>query len=156
MTPKQEALFFFRKLVYCVYREIGVLKPQNHVELAAKANRKTTFFSEDRKRQAGELYHLTETEENTALILGPYEERTGLSLADVHRAFAEGHWQRPNGKYYFGGPKWAKITEKALELRQIVDAADWTKVPALLDAVRTLEHNSGLVIKKFHETEVHR
>jgi len=58
MTPKQEALFFFRKLVYCVYREIGVLKPQNHVELAAKANRKTTFFSEDRKRQAGELYHL--------------------------------------------------------------------------------------------------
>ena len=36
--------------------------------------------------------------------LGPYEERTGLSLEDVHRAFAEGHWQRPNGKYYFGGP----------------------------------------------------
>jgi len=153
MTEKQEALFFFRKLVYCIYREIGVFKPKHHPRLAEKAKLSSKFFSDDRKRQAGLFFHQTETQENTGLILKLYEDRTGLSLQDIHQIFAEGHWQCHNGRFSFGGPKWARITEKTLELRQAIVTEDWSKVPALLGEIKTLEHNNGLVVNKFKETE---
>ncbi len=153
MDTNQKALYYFRKLVYCLYREIGVLLPRNHREIAAKARLDSGFFKGERKKQASALYHLTEDEENTGVILKPYEERTGLLLEDIHRAFAEGDWRNSCGSYSFGGPKWASIAKKVLELRRVIDNQDWGTVDSLIREIDTLEHNTGLITEKFGQTE---
>jgi hypothetical protein len=153
MDTRQEALYYFRNLVYCLYREIGVLTVGNHPELARKAKLESPFFSNQRKTQAKQLYHQTTTEGNPRAILKPYEDRTGLSLQDLYRIFDEGNWRNTYGSYSFGGPKWARIAKETIALYQAIDEEDLERVPALIHQISTLRHNTDLVVRKFQPRE---
>ena len=154
MQPRDGALYYFRHLVYCLYREIGVLRSSNHAEVAKKAWLKSGFFTGDRKRQAGDLYCMTRLENRSEAILRPYKTRTGLTLEDIFRAFDEGNWQQ-GGHFVFGGPKWAKIAENTMALRDAIDSENWTTAKNLILEIRTLEHNNALVVTKFKDADNH-
>lgn len=147
-TQKQDAFDFFRKAVSFIYREIGVLQRGLDPETTSKAILTSRFFGPDRKRIAKDLYHQTKTDERTPRILEPYEYRTGLTLEDIHRIFDRGNL--PRG---FGGPRWAQITKTIIELRDLIDAEDWDRTSDVTRFARTLRHNHGLLVDKFHELE---
>ena len=115
MNEREKAFFFFRKLVFCIYSEVGALRSEVHPELAAKAALTSSYFQRERRKQAALLYQQIEKEEDTARILAPFEERTKLSLTDVNRIFKEGNWQNKYKGHNFGGPKWARITAITLD-----------------------------------------
>lgn len=156
MDPKQEAIFFFRKLVYVVYLEIGALTPAIHPELAQKARLKSAYFQREKERQASNLYHQVEQEEDPMKIVAPFEERTGLSLEDVHRAFAEGDWRNKFGAWTFGGPRWERIAASTLALRDAILREDWDATGDLLFEIKGLKNNQGYLIKQFERTERRR
>ena len=107
----------FRKTTSFLYREIGILQPSNHVRVNDKRSDDYSFFSNQRKNIARELYHKTEQENDPRAVLAPYEKVTGLTLEDIHRAFDEGDWRAGGGRIFYGGPKWASITAKSIALR---------------------------------------
>lgn len=73
MGKARDAIDCFQRLVSLLYREIGVLKPQNHADVAAKAKLSAPFFK-DRKREAKRLYQETRHEKRPQVILGAYED----------------------------------------------------------------------------------
>jgi hypothetical protein len=156
MDERDTALYFFRKLVYLLYLEIGALQHRVHPALAEKARLNTAFFQRDKERQANELYRMIENETDPTKIQEPFEERTGLRLEDVHRAFAEGDWRNKFGAYNFGGPKWLKIAEVTLELRRLIEQGDWNKTTELLYEIKGLKTNQGHLIHQFERTERRR
>jgi hypothetical protein len=156
MNTQESAFYIFRKLVYLLYLEIGALQHRVHPELASKARLDTAFFQREKERQAAELYHMTETSTNTAEILAPYAERTGLTLEDVHRAFLEGDWRNKFGGNNFGGPKWLKIAEGTLALREQIDRENWEEVEMVLHGIKGLKTNQGYLINQFERTERRR
>lgn len=156
MDNREQALFFFRKLVYLLYLEIAALRPNIHAELAEKADLKTAFFQRDKERQAAELYYQIENETQPAQIVYPFEERTGLSLEDLHRAFAEGEWRNKFGQFNFGGPRWERIAELTLALRNAIDTQNWDETAGLVFEIKRLKTNQGNLIKLFERTERRR
>jgi len=156
MDEIQTALYFYRKLVYVLYQEVGTLQPRIHPELAEKANIKTAFFERERVRQAAALYVLTENETDLDKILAPYIERTGLSLEEVEQAFREGNWQNKFGGYTFGGPRWAKIAQIALELRNAIRNADWPRASDLVYETKKLKTNQTFLVNYFERGERRR
>lgn len=156
MDQRETELYFFRKLVYLLYLEIGALQPRIHPELANKARLNTAFFQRDKDKQAAALYKEIENETDPARIVAPFEERTGLSLEDVHRVLVEGDWRNKFGAYNFGGPKWQKIAEVTLELRRLIQEADAEKTAVLLYEIKGLKTNQGYLINQFERTERHR
>ena len=156
MDERDVALYFFRKLVFALYLEVGALQPRIHPELAAKANLNTAFFERDKERQAVALYHQVENETDPARIAGPFEERTGLSLEDVYRVFVEGDWQNKFGRYTFGGPRWAQIAEAAIALRRLIDQERWEETAGLILEIKGLKTNQGYLINQFERTERRR
>lgn len=156
MDQRETALYFFRKLVYLLYLEIGALQPRIHPELANKARLNTAFFQRDKDKQAAALYQEIEHETDHARIVAPFEERTGLSLEDVHRVLAEGDWRNKFGAYNFGGPKWQKIAEVTLKLNRLIEQADWDKTAELLYEIKGLKTNQGYLINLFERTERRR
>lgn len=156
MDRQDTALYFFRKLVYLLYLEIGALQPHNHPELAARAKLKTAYFQREKERQAAELYSGSVQENTPAKILAPYEERTGLSLEDVHRAFAEGDWRNKFGGFNFGGPKWEKVAEVTLRLRAQIDQGHWEEVERVLFEIKSLKTDQGYLIHQFDRTDRRR
>ena len=153
MDIKPQTLDFLSKTVCFLYREIGVLESRNHPQVASKALLKSNFFRGERKKIAKELYHKTKAEEDTGRILEPYQYKTGLTLEDLYTVFANGHWRNGSGGYSFGGPKWADIARTAIELRQIIDAAEWEKAIVLLAHAKRLQHNNGCLINKFNDLD---
>jgi hypothetical protein len=149
MDDKATALYFFRKLVYVCYLEIGSLQHRNHPQMAAKALLKTAFFEREKEKQAASLYRMTENEESPAVILAPYIERTGLTLENVHRAFAEGDWKNKFGKYTFGGPRWARISELTLELQKLIEQGEWEKTADLIYEIKKLKTNQTYLVSHF-------
>jgi hypothetical protein len=149
MDEKATVLYFYRKLVYVLYLEIGALQHRNHPELAAKARLKTAFFQREKEKQAAALYRLTETEDLPARIVAPYEERTGLSLKDVRRAFAEGDWRNKFSQYTFGGPRWVQIADVTLELEKLIEQEEWEKASELLFEIKKLKTNQGFLVSHF-------
>jgi hypothetical protein len=156
MDTQQQALFIFRKLVYVLYQEIGALQTRNHPQLAQKAFLKTAFFQGERERQAASLYHQIENEENLETIVGMFQQRTGLTLEDIHRAFVEGDWRNKFGSYNFGGPKWVRISEVALELRKMIQEQNWEEVMVLIQEIKGLKTNQGYLISMFDWSERRR
>lgn len=156
MDQRETALYFFRKLVYLLYLEIGALQPKVHPELARKARLNTAFFQRDKAKQAAALYQEIEHQTDPDKIIAPFEERTGLSLEDVHRVLAEGDWRNKFGAYNFGGPKWQKIAEVTLELRRLIEQADWEKTSDFLYEIKGLKTNQGYLINQFERSERHR
>jgi len=153
MSPNEEVLFIFRKLVFLLYLEIGALQPRNHAEIADKADIKNGFFHGEKQKQAAELYHVSETEEDPKMIVEPYRERTGLNLEDIQRAFVEGDWKNKFGGYNFGGPKWVRIAEIALELQHLIESEDWEAAYVLTFDVKRLKTNQGHIVNQFEWTE---
>ncbi len=153
MDNRETALYLFRRLVYVLYLEIGALQPENHRAIARKARLNTSFFQRDKERQALAMFQQTEDETDPAKILAPYEERTGLTLEDIHRAFAEGEWRNKFGGYNFGGPKWERIAEVTLELRRLIDQGDWEETADLAYEIKGLKNNHGYLINQFERVE---
>lgn len=156
MTGKEEALYFFRKLLYVLYLEIGGLQPKIHPEIAGKADLKNAFFQGEKQRHTAELYRLTETEEDPDKIIAPYIERTHLTLEDLRRAFAEGDWRNKFGGYNQGGPRFVKITDAALKLRDLIEREDWEEAKFLLFDIKAMKTNQGYLINQFEWTERRR
>lgn len=155
MDVQEQALDYFRKLVSFLYCEIGFLTPHVHPTSAAKRKLASRFFDYDektksapRKPMARLMYFQSVPEIRTKEILRMYEETTGLSLQDVCIAFEHGNWVSRSG---FGGPKWAEIAKATLELEQVLEAADWGQVPALIRRVQQLGPNNGRIVDKFKE-----
>ncbi len=153
MDDKETALYFFRKLVYVLYLEIGTLQPKIHPEIAAKANLKSAFFEREKERQAAALYRQTEKEEETALIVAPYVERTSLTLEDVHRAFAEGDWRNKFGGYNIGGPRFVRIAELTLALKKLIEQGAWDQTPDLIYEIKKLKTNQGYLVNLFERSD---
>jgi hypothetical protein len=156
MDDREMALYIFRRLVYVLYLEIGALQPSTHPEIAGKAKLNTSFFQRDKARQAADLYRQIENEAAPAKILAPFEERTGLTLADIARAFGEGNWRNKYGGFNYGGPKWARIAEATLELRRLIENEDWEETAILLHKIKGLKNNQGYLIHQLEWTERRR
>jgi hypothetical protein len=156
MDEKEQALYFFRKLVYVLYLEIGALQTHIHPELAEKADMRTQYFRGERERMAAELYHQIEQEQEPAKIVWPFEQRTSLTLQDIHRAFAEGDWKNKFGGYNFGGPRWLPIAEAALKLQKRIEQEDWEEARLLLFEIKGMKTNQGYLIHQFERTERRR
>ncbi len=156
MNEQEEALFFFRKLIFVLYLEIGALQPEIHAEIAAKADIRHGYFQGEKQKQASELYHITEQEVDPTKIVAPYIERTGLTLEDIQRAFNEGKWQERYGGYHFGGPKLIKLTEATLALREYIVQQNWEEAAMQVYAIKRMKTNQGFVINQFEWTERRR
>lgn len=156
MNKKEEALYFFRKLVYVIYLEIGSLTPEIHSVIAEKADITNGFFHGEKQRQSAALYHQVEAEVDTAKILAPFIKRTGLTLEDIYQAFDEGSWQNKFGKYNFGGPKWVKIAELALQLRKFIDGGSWDEASNLIYDIKKLKTNQGFLVNQFEWSDRRR
>lgn len=153
MNDPQQALFFFRKVVFCLYREAGAMNESTHEELAKKAHLKTSFFHGARKRMAVQLYHDIKKETQTRRILTPFMLRTGLNLEDLQQLFDEGNWQGKFKKIFQGGPKWARIAEEAIRLRDAIDKADWPTALLVTHTMKGMKTNNGFLIDEFELTE---
>jgi hypothetical protein len=136
-----------------LYLEIGALQPRNHPEIAGKARLNSAFFQREKERQAAALYRQTERETDLEKIVAPYVERTGLTLEDIHRAFAEGDWRNKFGAYNFGGPRWERIAAAALQLRQALEQQDHEKIAGLVQEIKGLKTNQGYLINQFERSE---
>ena len=153
MDDRELALYFFRKTVYALYLEIGALNVEVHEELANKANLKTAFFQREKEKMAAALYREIENETDTAKIVQPFEQRTGLTFEDVHRVLAEGDWRNKFGGYTFGGPRWLRIVEVAQQLREKIDQEAWEDTRDLVLQLKGLKTNQGFLIYKFERSE---
>lgn len=153
---REMILNIFRRLVYVLYLEIGALQPANHPEIARKARLNTAYFQREKTRQAAELYRQVERENSPAKILAPFEERTGLSLEDIARAFSEGDWRNKHGGVNFGGPKWARIAQAAVELRGLIEQENWEEADALVHEIMRLKNNQGYLINQLERMERRR
>jgi len=156
MDEKETALYFYRKMVYVVYLEVGAFQASFHPELAQKAKIKTAFFERERERQAAALYDLSVDETDPEKILAPYVERTGLTLEDVERLFREGNWRNKFGGYSSGGPRWARIAQVTLELKDFITKADWAGASELVYDIKKLKTNQVLLIQLFERGDRRR
>ncbi|NLG96654.1 MAG: hypothetical protein GX491_04760 [Chloroflexi bacterium] len=156
MDEREEALFFFRKIVYTLYLEIGGLQEKVHPGIAAKADLTNAFFQGEKERQAAMLYLQTEHETDPEKIIAPYKERTGLTLEDIHTAFVEGDWRNKFGGYNIGGPKWVRISELAAELRRCIEQEDWESAAAVIYDIKKAKTNQGYLIHQFDRLERRR
>ncbi len=155
MQAQDEGLEALRKIISFLYREVGVLNSRNHPQIAKRRRLKSGFFATtQRKTIARELYWRTCSVDDPSQILRFYEEVTGLSLAEVEKAFGEGNWQNSRGQYTYGGPKWAAIAKTAIELKSALASDDYISLDLLLAKVPKLEHNHGRLIDKFFELGV--
>lgn len=146
-----EACDLFRKLVALLYREIGVLDPRNHRELAGKRRLDSDFFPRARKIISHEIYCKSKELMGTEDILRLFEAKTGLSLQDIERAFREGEWRNSVGCYSFGGPKWAKIAKATISMQEAIIVHDISGVKRLQKEISQLKHNNGLIAEKFSQ-----
>ncbi len=156
MENREIALNVFRRLVYVLYLEIGALQSPIHPEIAGKAKLNTAFFQRDKARQAFDLYRQVENETDPAKIVGPFEERTGLTLEDIAGAFRDGNWRNKFGGYNFGGPKWARIAEATVDLREQIEREDWDQTAALVHKIKGLKNNQGYLVNQLERIERRR
>jgi hypothetical protein len=156
LAPEEEVLYVYRKLIYVLYLEIGALQPRIHAEVAARADMRSAFFERNKERHAAALYHQSESERDPAKIEAPYQQRTGLTLEDIHQAFAEGEWKNKFGQYNFGGPKWEHIAKLTLELRGLIQKGEWGDAAALVYDIKKLKTNQGHLVNQFERSERRR
>ena len=151
MIPENEALEYYRKLMSLIYREIGAMWAENHLELYDKSKIGTSKLRQTRKEDTKCFYHKSKSDNDVGLIDQYYVEWSGLILEEVLKAFQEGDWLLDRKQYSWGGPKWARVTETTLALREIILNEDWQGMPQLVDRIKNLRHNTGWVVEKFKE-----
>ncbi len=156
MDLRETSLFLFRKLVYLLYLEIGALQPRIHPEVAEKANLNTAYFQREKGRQAASLYYRVENEMEPQKVVAPFEERTGLALEDIERAFREGDWRNRHGAFNFGGPRWARVAEVTLKLQRAIEQGNEQDMEALIFEIKGLKTNQGYLVNQLDRTERRR
>jgi hypothetical protein len=156
MDDREKALNILRRLVYVLYLEIGALQPANHPKIAQKAKMNTSYFQGDKANQASNMYFQVENETDPAKIVAPFEERTGLTLEDVSIAFQEGDWRNKHGAFNFGGPKWARIGEAAVELYRQIELSDWDEAAVVVHKVMGLKNNQGYLVNQLERIDRRR
>jgi hypothetical protein len=150
-TLEDEALAYFRKLVSFLYREIGAMRRENHPTIFDRSTLASSGFSKSRKQEARRIYFETLSSRDVREVVAPYRTKTGLSIEDVRDAFRDGDWLLRARRYFFGGPKWARIADVTLELGQAISVGRWDLVPQLIAEVNVLRHNNGRIVDKFGE-----
>ena len=151
MSVEAEALEYYRKLVSLIYREVGSMLPKNHRKLYEKSKIGASNLGATRKQDTKRFYHKSKSDNAVGLIDQHYVEWSGLTPEDVLSVFEDGDWRLGSEHYSFGGPKWAGVTETALSLREAILREEWRRIPELIDAVKSLHHNNGMVVDKFKE-----
>ena len=151
MVEVDKALETYRKLVSLLYREIGAMLRNNHSELYDGSKLADSGFAGQRKKRAREIYCESRADQDPDAIANRYRRETGLSLEQVHEAFRDGDWLLGRTKHSFGGPKWAKIAEVAIDLRNSLRDGDHAAARLLIKQVGALHHNNGRVVDKFVE-----
>ena len=151
MGEIDKALEIYRKLVSLLYREIGAMVRNNHPMLYDGSKLAGSTFAKERKQRARDIYCDSRGERDPDAIAELYRRETGLSLDQVHQAFREGDWLLGRTKHSFGGPKWAKIAEVAIDLRNPLRDGDHAAARLLIKQVGALHHNNGRVVDKFVE-----
>lgn len=72
MTPEDEALEYYRKLVSFIYREVGAMKRDNHPELYDKSNISRVYLK--RKEDPKRFYHKSKSQNTIGVIDRHYED----------------------------------------------------------------------------------
>ena len=148
-AQEAEALDYYRKLVSFIYREVGAMKRNNHPELYDKSTISKVHLT--RKKDAKGFYHKSKSDNDVELIDQYYVEWFGLTLQEVYKVFDEGDWLLSKPSYSYGGPKWAGITQTTLDLRNAVKGEQRQQIPQLIEKIKGLCHNNGLIVDKFKE-----
>ncbi len=141
-----------RKLVALLYREVGVLLPQNHEVIAGRRKLDSGFFPDARKLIAHRVYQATKNDADPLSTENRLTAITGLSLEDIETAFAKGNWRNSYGTVSFGGPLWAETARVTLALRAAIlygNEAEARRIASV--QVPELRHNHGRVIDKFED-----
>ena len=147
------ALDHYRRLVALLYREVGVIRKSHHAQVFAKIRQDPLFQPTSRKDRARQLYKLTLSEMTPSGIEAPFVRQSGLTVQDIHEAFVNGNWLNYSGGYSYGGPRWALIAETALKLRAAIEAEAYSEIEDLLQKVKGLKHNNGLIIAKYPQLD---
>ena len=149
------ALYMFRNLVYCLYREIRALREYNHERIYSKIKHSSFFYDKlAGKNQADQLYKQTECFDKINDILQPYKDKTGLTIYDLCQAFKEGNWKNSHGDINYGGPKWGEIADATLELKNLICNQKCEGINAMIPKICALRHNTGKVVDKFHDRDI--
>jgi hypothetical protein len=149
---RQTALDDYRRLVALLYREIGVLRTSNHA-LASKAKKNDALFCQARKQRAKDIYRVTLSQTDPAQIAAEYHTLSGLTLQDLHEAFANGRWAGYDGRCSYGGPRWATIADTTINLGNALQQQAWNDIPPILDTIKTLQHNNGYITEKYPQLD---
>ncbi len=151
MVQESGALEYYRRLVSLVYREVGSMCRQNHPELYNKSNIGKCNLGATRKDDAKKLYLESKDNEDIGQIERSYVQWFGLTLEEVNTVFDEGDGLLGGNRCWYGGPRWAKITHATLDLRNAILNNNPEQQSSLVQKIRMLKHNTGLIIEKFKE-----
>jgi hypothetical protein len=72
-----------------------------------------------------------------------------LSLEDLSSLFDNPNWRHSMR----GGNQWAHITRALIELRNAIDAGEQGAICALLERIRQMRHNTGIVGLKLRDLD---
>lgn len=149
MDQKDKALYYFRNLVYCLYREIRVFQKRNYPKFFPNTLANSDYFSRDEGLiKADNIYATTAQEQNVNRIIFAYFKETGFKLEEILEVFSKGDWER-HGCISYGGPKWAEIAKVTLSLKDAIEQDDHKEMRTLIEAGNALEHNNGRIVNKF-------
>ena len=145
---RNEALDHFKKMASLIYREGRSINQYRHPEVYEKIT--NPFYglrhSDAVKQNTKGIYRETKDEDDVDSVLVRYRDYCGLTLGDIHLAFDEGSWRGS-----FGGRRWARITEVAIEILEALDYEDESELQDLVHCVPILQHNNGLLVNKYPE-----
>lgn len=149
MDQRDNALYYFRNLIYCLYREIRVFEKRNYPKFFFKTLANSDYFDKyEGLIKADNLYTTTEQEQNVNRVIYAYFKETGFKLEEILEVFSQGDWER-NGCISYGGPKWAEIAKVTLSLKNAIEQDDHKEMKTLIEAVNDLEHNHDKIVNKF-------
>jgi hypothetical protein len=137
----------FRNLVHAVYREARHLGPKGDQDACVMVSEGPLLASAERCRKfrallkSAELHKRTAKARSTGETLKPYQDVTGLGVADMIAVFRLPGWRRQ-----YGGSKWARIAETLCDLISALDAGDLVAASQISDSVSSLNHNSGPLV----------
>ena len=139
---KKQALCYFRFFVYREHREIRFLGHPRIGKYDKFSERYADLQKLDRSAFA-RVWHQVSLETDPALIMKPYQELTGLTLAAIEEAFRKGEWHPAKAEVkVFGGPKHADIALHAIRLGEAIQAGRWDDLVANeLAVLKNINHN---------------
>ncbi|HUW08805.1 MAG TPA: hypothetical protein VM537_03705 [Anaerolineae bacterium] len=147
MTPKRRVLEDFVDLVCLVYHEARNAQLLDRDRLPANVCYDQLFLvSTSRyvawrqmKQARAEAYSVTSAREVERI----FAEEYSVGLDGLERLFSSECWARLDGRYKFGGPKWAEVCRRVTALGRALDGSDEAAISESLSFVLDAEHNSS-------------